>query len=246
MIREIVRIDEERCDGCGDCVPSCHEGAIEIVDGKARLSSDRLCDGLGDCLGHCPQGAIEIVRREAADYDEELVAAHLAATAPKPAAPPAAAMGGCPGSRQLRIDRPARSASAARSAPSELSHWPIQITLLPPTAPALRGARLLVAADCVPFAYADFHAKLLRGRTVMVGCPKLDDLEAYTDKLTEVIRLNDLKEILVARMEVPCCMGILQAVLAARQRAGVDVEVRDVIVGVQGNTGDEHVAMTAV
>lgn len=235
MNREIVKIDEEKCDGCGLCVPSCHEGAIAMVNGKAKLSSDQLCDGLGDCLGHCPQGAITIERREAEEYDEALVQANLAA-APAAAAP----QGGCPGSRQMSFQPPQRLGAPALAGPatgaaSELSHWPVQISLLPPTAPVLRGARLLIAADCVPIAYPNFHAHLLRGRTVMIGCPKFDDLNGYVHKLTEVIRHNQLREICVARMEVPCCIGIVQAVLEGRQRAGSEVQVSEVIVGVRGD-----------
>ncbi len=240
MIREIVRIDEEKCDGCGQCVPACHEGAIAIVGGKAKLTSDRLCDGLGDCLGECPQDAITIERREAEDFDESLVALNkvlAGQAAPVPAgAPPI--HGGCPGSRQMRFERPvpeAAAASDAASSPSELTHWPVQIMLMPPNAPVLRGSRLLVAADCVPFAYPDFHAKILRGRTLMVGCPKLDNLDFYVEKLTEVMRINELQEVCVARMEVPCCTGILQAVLEARQRAGVDLKVIEVVISTRGD-----------
>jgi len=155
---------------------------------------------------------------------------------PAPAAP--AAHGGCPGSRQLKFERPVLpplAASDGTSSPSELTHWPVQIMLMPPNSPVLRGSRLLVAADCVPFAYPDFHAKILRGRTLMVGCPKLDDLDHYVEKFTEVIRINELQEVCVARMEVPCCTGILQAVIEARRRAGVDVKVIEVVIGTRGD-----------
>jgi NAD-dependent dihydropyrimidine dehydrogenase PreA subunit len=202
MIRTVVSIDEERCNGCGECVPSCEEGAIQIVGGKARLVSDSLCDGLGACLGHCPQGAIEIERREAAPFDEEAVRRHLARPSPRRA--------------------------------SELSHWPVQLKLLPATAPVLRGAHLLVAADCVPVAYAGFHSELLRGRAVVIGCPKLDDLEDYVEKLAEVIRRNDLASLAVAHMEVPCCTGILRAVLEARRLAASALPVDDLTIGIHG------------
>jgi len=247
MIRAIVRIDQEKCDGCGDCVPACHEGAIEIVDGLARLASERLCDGIGDCLGHCPRGAITVERREAPAYDDELVAARLAATAPATVPPAQAAQHGCLGSRQLELVRPEGSAAEPGGdggALSELSQWPVQIQLLAPDAPRLRGARLLVAADCVPFAYPAFHARMLRGRALMIGCPKLDDLGAQVAKLTEVVRRNGLQDIVVARMEVPCCTGILTAVLEARRRAGLDVPVRALVVGIRGQVlaQEEHPA----
>ena len=211
--------------------------------------SDRLCDGLGACLGHCPQGAIAVERREAAEFDEAAVTQHLAATKPAPTAQtptrlptrqpaPAAHGGGCPGSRMMQFGRSAAmtlsAADAAPSAPSELTHWPVQINLLPPQAPVLHQARVLVAADCVPVAYADFHAKLLHGRVVLIGCPKFDDVAGYVERFAEIIRLNELREIVVARMEVPCCSGMLMAVLEGRRRAGVPVAVVDAVIGTRG------------
>lgn len=248
MIREIVSIDEDLCNGCGECVPSCAEGAIQIIDGKARLVSDTLCDGLGACLGHCPQGAIKIERREADEFDEAAVAAQaetpsrehsLAActeTTPTAASELPPLECGCPGTRLKmfsRSDRPDSPAPAAGQR-SELSHWPVQLRLLPPTAPVLKGARLLFAADCVPFAYRGFHADLLRDHAVVIACPKLDDPTGYVEKLTEMIRHNDLAEITVARMEVPCCGGILQMVLQARRLAESDVPVNDVLISTRG------------
>jgi NAD-dependent dihydropyrimidine dehydrogenase PreA subunit len=278
MIREIVHIDESKCDGCGLCVPACHEGAIRIVDGKARIVADRLCDGMGACLGHCPRGAITIEKREAPEFDEAAVQQHLAARGrpalavgqPAPERPRVHEEnhGGGPGSRLRSFaprhsepQAPAGAGGGAEQAqlpartmaqgggvqaggevaragsdatPSELAHWPVQLRLLPPVAPVLRGASLLIAADCVPVAYADFQSRMLRGRAVLIGCPKFDDLSSYVEKLTQIIAINGLHEILVARMEVPCCGGILGAVLEARRRAGVPVPVRDVVVGVQG------------
>jgi NAD-dependent dihydropyrimidine dehydrogenase PreA subunit len=246
MIREIVRVDEAKCDGCGVCVPTCHEGAIEIIDGKARLVADKLCDGLGACLAHCPQGAITVERREADAFDEAAVAAHLDnanATPAKPAAPPPPAKhhhhGGCPGAKLMRFDQPPATpadphAPESESPRSELSHWPVQLRLLPPGAPVLRGASLLIAADCVPVTMADFHQRLLRGRAVLIGCPKFDDLPGDVAKLTEMIRANGLKEIVVARMEVPCCMGIVLAAQEARDRAGVDIPLTGIVVGTRG------------
>jgi ferredoxin len=238
MIREIVTIDEDKCDGCGLCIPSCHEGALRLVNGKAKLVSDAVCDGLGACLGHCPRGAITIERREADPFDEAAVVvaqqADRAENAPAHACD--AGFDGCPGSRMMRF---AHAADAARTpampTPSDLTHWPVQIALLPPHAPVLRSARLLIAADCVPVAYADFHADLLRGRTVMVGCPKFDDLPAYVERLTAIMAQNELREVLVARMEVPCCTGLLRAAIEARRRAGVAVPLSEVVIGTRGN-----------
>ncbi len=204
MIRTVISIDEERCNGCGECVSACEEGAIRILHGKAKLVSDSLCDGLGACLGECPEGALEIEYREAAPFDEEAVRQHLA---------------------EVETTEPRAS---------QLSHWPVQLRLLPATAPVLRGARLLVAADCVPVAYAGFHSELLRDHVVVIGCPKLDDVEGYVEKLAEMIRCNDLAGLTVAHMEVPCCTGILRAVLEARQLAGSDLPVDDLIISIQG------------
>ena len=248
MIREIVTIDEDLCDGCGECVPACHEGALRIVDGKARLVSDRLCDGLGACLGHCPQGAIKIEPRAADAFDEAAVAAQTR----QPPAPAAAGGcpgvfqpgavsgpapgGGCPGSRLMEFGG---AQSGGEDVPvtgqrSELTHWPVQLRLLPPQAPVLKGASLLLAADCVPVACADFHARLLRNRAVVIGCPKFDDLDGYVAKLTEMIQAGGLREIVVARMEVPCCAGIVYSAVEARRRAGVDVPITEVMVGTRG------------
>ena len=250
MLRDVVTIDEALCDGCGQCIPACHEGALRIVDGKARLVSDVLCDGLGACLGHCPRGAIRVERREAAAFDEAEVARRAARTAAPPACPasrthagPADHGGGCPGSRFAQFDRSFAAHGAARPAapaeqaapPSALRHWPVQLNLLAPGAPVLQGARLLVAADCVPVACGEFHQRLLRGRAVVIGCPKFDDLAGYTERLAGMIAHNDLSEIVVARMEVPCCGGIVAAVCRARQQAGVDVPVIEVIVSTRGD-----------
>ncbi len=252
MIREIVRIDEERCDGCGLCVPACHEGAIRIENGKARLVSDRLCDGLGACLGHCPQDAITIERREADEFDEELVARQTApGHGPQTSgtAAPVPPAGGCPGSRMQRFAQPAaarsRSAGAIQETPSELTHWPVQLNLLPPRAPVLKGARLLVAADCVPVACGAFHQKLLRDRVVLIGCPKFDDLPGYVERLTAIMQCNELREIIVARMEVPCCAGIVSAVAEARRRADARTPVTEIVVSTRGEVKFERPLPTA-
>jgi NAD-dependent dihydropyrimidine dehydrogenase PreA subunit len=257
MLRELVSIDEALCDGCGLCVPACHEGALRIIDGKARLVSDVLCDGLGACLGECPRGAIQIERREAAEFDETAVAAQRTRNPVRPStqplsvasspAPPAHA-GRCPGSRYAHFGTPApqpsRNADAApdgpANPPSALTHWPVQLRLLAPSAPVLHGARLLIAADCVPVAYAGFHQKLLHGRAVVLGCPKFDDLPDYVARLAEMIRTNRLAEIVVARMEVPCCAGLLAAAKTARQQAGVSVKLSEIIVSVRGDVVTER------
>jgi NAD-dependent dihydropyrimidine dehydrogenase PreA subunit len=235
-IRKIVQIDEEKCDGCGLCVPSCHEGAIRIIDGKARLVADRLCDGLGDCLGACPRGAIRIERRQAEAFDAAAVRARQQA-----AAPPACA---CPGAlaRRIPAERPAqraaagdRAAAAAPPAPSRLGHWPVQLHLLPVASRLWEDADLLIAADCVGFALPDLHARLLAGRTVAIGCPKLDALEVYIEKLTAVLRTHQVRSLTVARMEVPCCMGLVQAVRQALAAAGrEDIALREVTVACDG------------
>ena len=204
MTRSVVSINEQLCNGCGECVPACEEGAIEIIHGKARLAADNLCEGLGACLGSCPQGAISVEQREAAPFDQEAVRRRI---------------GG--------LEAPTGHGSA-------LTHWPVQLRLLPPNAPALLGARLLVAADCVPVAYTGFHAELLRDHAVVIACPKLDDRRGYVEKLSEMIRHNDLSELTVAHMEVPCCTGILRMVLEARCLAESDLPVNDVTISIHG------------
>jgi NAD-dependent dihydropyrimidine dehydrogenase PreA subunit len=254
MLRKVVRIDEARCDGCGDCVGSCAEGAIALIGGKARLVSDVYCDGLGACLGECPQGAITVEEREAADFDEAAVGEHLRrigrpppphlAAASPPAAGPAPHAHACPGSAPRELPRrglavmadapgPA-SAPAARQGGSELGHWPVQLKLVPAGAPWLAGADLLLAADCVPFAYASFHADFLAGRKVLVGCPKLDDNQAYAAKLADLFGRNQIRSVTVVRMEVPCCGGIAWAAREGLARSGRQVPLRDVVIGIDG------------
>ena len=258
MLRKIVRIDEEKCDGCGECVPACAEGAITLVGGKARLSADVLCDGLGACLGECPRGAITVIERDAAAFDEDAVKAHLLSMgekvssrhppAPVPTARPRLAIvsdggsaphgGGCPGSRPMTLARGAGPSSVVpgpgAGGESRLGQWPVQLHLVPVNAPYFRGADLLVAADCVPFAHARFHDELLAGRALVVGCPKLDDLSAYVEKLGRIFAANDLRSVTVVRMEVPCCGGISMAARRGLEASGKDIPLRDVIVGVDG------------
>jgi len=246
VVRKIVHIDEDLCDGCGLCVPSCAEGAIRIVDGKAKLASDRLCDGLGACLGECPRGAITIVEREAEPFDEAAV--NRPARAPVHSASAGhPRMGGvppaCPGSRVMQFGGPpqhilAQAASNAPDRTSQLRQWPVQLALVPPTAPYLQGADVLLAADCVPFAYADFHNGLLAGKALLVGCPKLDDAQWYVEKLAQIILAARPTSITVAHMEVPCCSGLLRIAEMACDQAGVNVPVRSVMIGVRGDILD--------
>jgi len=242
MIREIVRIDDEKCDGCGLCVPACAEGAIRIVDGKARLIADNLCDGLGACLGHCPKDAIIIEQRQADEFDEEAVEEHLKAEGkPLPAhhAPASAhghGHGGCPSAalRTLAPKAEPAATAAAGTRPSELRQWPVQMHLVPPTAPFLKGADLLLAADCAPFAYADFHKDLLKGKALLIGCPKLDDGQAYLQKLTAMLQQNEIKRLTVVHMEVPCCSGLIMIARQAIAASGRQVPLETVRVGIQG------------
>ncbi|MGN0984986.1 MAG: ATP-binding protein [Candidatus Enterenecus sp.] len=217
MIRKIIHIDEEKCNGCGACAAACHEGAIGMVDGKAKLLRDDYCDGLGDCLPACPTGAITFVEREAAAYDEAAVRANQEK---KKSVEGGALPCGCPGSRSRAIGREDDAPAApAGEQPSRLRQWPVQIKLVPVNAPYFDGARLLVAADCTAYAYAGFHERFIRGHITLVGCPKLDGVN-YAEKLTEIISGNAIKEVTVVRMEVPCCGGIEHAVRAALQNSG--------------------------
>ena len=246
MIRKIVQIDPDKCNGCGLCVPSCAEGAIRIENGKAVLSADNLCDGLGACLGECPQDAIRIIEREADAFDETAVEEHLQKsslphTAPVYHVSPAqshhgAHHGGCPGSRAMTIERPAAGdpAPAVAKEPSRLAQWPVQLHLVPPTAPYFQDADLLIAADCVPFAYAGFHREFLAGRAVVIGCPKLDDNRFYAEKLAEIFRASNIKSITVVRMEVPCCGGIVMAARQALAASGKEIPFREVTITIQG------------
>jgi len=242
MIRKIVQIDEAKCNGCGLCVPSCAEGAIKIVNGKAQLAADNLCDGLGACLGECPQDAIRIIERAADAFDEAAVAKQLhsasaAGTVAEPQPPHGHHAGGCPGSRMMTFtpSAPASVANAADSQPSSLGQWPVQLQLVPTNAPYFQGADLLIAADCVPFAYADFHRDFLAGKGVVIGCPKLDDNNFYLEKLTELFRVSTIKSITVVRMEVPCCGGIVAAARQALAACGKEIPFREVTIGIKGD-----------
>lgn len=267
--REIVSIDEDKCDGCGLCIPACHEGAIEIVDGKARLKEEKLCDGLGDCLGECPKDAIKIEVREAEEFNEEAVAREMAEIK-------GSAGGGCPSARLNSLSRKAspcpagagNAAQAAQSSPanqsnsaapsnpadseesrtqtaagsndinlsikSQLGQWPVQLALLPETAPIFEGADLLISADCVAHAYADFHLDLLKDKKLVIGCPKLDDSQYYTEKLASIFAKNDINSITVAMMEVPCCGGLKHAVNQALSQVEKDIPVKELVFTVSG------------
>ena len=237
--RKIVKIDEEKCNGCGLCISNCAEGALQVVDGKAKLISDQFCDGLGACLGHCPEDAITVTEREAEDFDEMAVEDHLHKKhEPNPQSAP---FTGCPSSKPMNFKVPesrAESTSTALSV-SQLTHWPVQLKLVPIHAPYFQDADLLVVADCVPFAYPDFHQDFLRGKAVVVGCPKLDDIKLYKEKLTEIFKSNPIKSVTAPYMEVPCCFGLVKAVEEAIAASGKNIPLKKVKVGIQGDIKPE-------
>jgi len=240
MIREIIHINEELCNGCGLCISKCAEGALKLVDGKARLVSETYCDGLGACLGECPQNAITIEVREAAPFDEHETREYLANREFLEKRPKEPLACGCPGTAMRRLansgaetSNPAVPANASRD--SRLSHWPVQLRLVPPDAPWLRDADILICADCVPFALAGFHEQYLRGRAVLVGCPKLDDLAYYEEKLKSIFPAAQPRSVTALRMEVPCCGGIARAVINARNAAIPGMPVNIATVSVSGD-----------
>ena len=236
MIRRIIKIDEEKCNGCGLCAAACHEGAIGMVDGKAKLLRDDYCDGLGDCLPACPTGAITFEEREAAAYDHEAVQKHMAARTQQ--AHPHH-QGGCPGSMARRLNvRPAAAPVAAAAPTSQLGQWPVQIKLAPINAPYFDGAHLLIAADCTAYAYADFHNRFIKNKITLIGCPKLDEGD-YADKLTEIIRQNDIQSVTIVRMEVPCCGGIENAAKRALQASGKFIPWHVVVISTDGRIVSE-------
>jgi ferredoxin len=228
--RKVIHIDQEKCDGCGMCVPSCAEGAIQIVEGKAQLLADKFCDGLGACLGECPQGALVIEEREAEEFVGPVPGLAHAAEVPTLAAMEPEAFV-CPGSRMRQFERPATAPAAGDSA---LAHWPVKLRLVSPKAPFLKGAHLLVAADCAPFAAGDFHARFLQGKAMVCGCPKFEDTEASVAKLTAILKENDVQEITIVNMEVPCCFGLVQVVRQALEVAGKTPEVTICTLGTAG------------
>lgn len=279
VLRDIITIDEDACTGCGLCIPNCPEGALQIIDDKARLVSDLFCDGLGACIGHCPEGAISVEKREAAPYDERkvmenvvrqgenTVKAHLEhlkshgamkyyrealdfltekgidvpAGDEQPVAPFS-----CPGSaiRSLATpdespETPGSSGSSVEHRPSRLGNWPIQIKLIPPSAPYFEGADILISADCVPFARADFHEAFLKDKVLLIGCPKLDDAHLYREKLASIFRLNTINSITCLHMEVPCCHGLVTLIQAALANAGKNLPITNVEIGLKGEVKKE-------
>lgn len=229
MIRQIIHIDEEKCNGCGLCANACKEAALGIVDGKAKLLREDFCDGLGNCLPACPMNAISFVEREAPEFDEEAVKRHIESQKPARNKPEYT---GCPGMRMAQMkSRP--DACTSVEVPSMLSQWPVQIKLAGAQAPYFRGCDLLIAADCTAYAYGDFHRRYIKGRVTLIGCPKLDEVD-YAEKLGAIIRVNDIRSITVARMEVPCCGGIENAVLRAVQASGRDIPVKVDIITTDG------------
>jgi ferredoxin len=302
--RQIIKIDEDTCTGCGDCIPNCPEGALQIIDDKARIISDLFCDGLGACIGHCPVDAISIEEREAEEYDERkvmanvvkqgsnVITAHLVhlnehgqtdylnqaidylkenkmevpnlGEAPKEEPAPSAPVHACPGSAVIDLRSEKKEDTLACGCPgsavmdlkaeeelcvedveevapkgvSELRQWPVQIMLVPPNAPYFKDADLLIAADCVPFAYPDFHKDFLKNKILLVGCPKLDDTDFYLQKLTQTFQMNDIKSITIAHMEVPCCFGLVKLVNAAVGQSGKNIPVKGYIIGVKGDVSE--------
>lgn len=270
-IRKIIEIEEDLCDGCGNCIPSCPEGALQVIDGKARLVSDLFCDGLGACIGECPTGAMKVVEKEAQPYDERKVMGNIVRQGPNTikahlehlkdhgettyfsqavqylnekgvknpleSNEPTQHNSGCPGARMMDFSDRKKSSSGPANAnlDSELRQWPVQLHLVHPGAPYFRNADILVSADCVPFAYANFHQELLKGKALVIGCPKLDDTDAYKDKIKSILEMSSPKSFTVAIMEVPCCGGLYHIVQQAVSESGKNVPVNKLIIGIDGN-----------
>ncbi len=230
IVRNIVEIDEELCNGCGECIPNCAEGALKIVDGKARLVKDIYCDGMGACLGHCPQDAISIIQREAEGFDEEAVHEYLAEQKEHQTEEETLACG-CPGSAVQTLEASSPEISMKGSA---LRQWPVQLNLVPVEAPFYEGADLLVMADCVPVAYPNLHSSLLPGRIVLIGCPTFDNAQGYAEKLSLILKRNDVRSVTVAHMEVPCCSALNRIVDWAVTASGKDIPIRRHVITVKG------------
>ncbi len=244
--RKIIEIDEERCNGCGQCLLGCAEGALAIVDGKAKVISDNLCDGLGACIGECPEDALQIVEREAVPFDEEAVEAHLAAQKTQEKPQEKTMSCGCP-STQIQSFNPSPCPSAqikpqlaAGNQDSALSHWPVQIRLIPPHAPFLKGADVLVVADCVPVAFPSLHQDLMQGKVIMIGCPKFDDADEYIERFEAIFKTSGIKSLTTVVMEVPCCSGLPMMVLKGREKSGSQMPVNQVVVSTRGEILEER------
>jgi len=239
ILRKIIEIDEELCDGCGQCVPGCAEGALQIVDGKAKVVADKYCDGIGACIGECPNDALRIVEREAEEFDEKAVESYLAQKA-KESSEEKTLPCGCPSTQIQSFISPTTCQSANKPdivetvEASALSHWPVQIRLIPPDAPFLGGADLLVVADCVPIAYPSLHRDLLVGKTVMVGCPKFDDAQEYVDRFTEIFKTAEIRSVTIAIMEVPCCAGLPMMVKKGMETAAADIPIKEIVISTRG------------
>jgi NAD-dependent dihydropyrimidine dehydrogenase PreA subunit len=241
MKRDILKIDEDLCTGCGECVPNCHEGALQVIDGKVRLVSELMCDGLGACIGHCPEGAITIETREAEKYDEIRVIEQIKDKGQHHGSHHGHTEGGCPGSKERVIEKPSSSASLPESGQSELRQWPVQMHLINPNASYFHGTDLLMAADCVAYSTGGFHSKYLRGKSLAIACPKLDhNTEIYVEKLTSLIDTAKVNTITVMVMEVPCCGGLLQMVKAASARTSRKVPVKQMLVSISGEVLKEE------
>ncbi|MBN1492620.1 MAG: 4Fe-4S binding protein [Candidatus Omnitrophica bacterium] len=236
--RKIVHIDEDKCNGCGLCIPNCAEGALKIVNGKAKLVSDVFCDGLGACLGHCPQDAIHMIERESEEFDETAVEQHLENIKEKSgecaAVQPHASPRGCPGAQLKEFKKGTAGHRPSEAGPSELTQWPVQLNLVPPTAPFLKDADLVVVADCVPAAYPDFHQGILKNKKIVMGCPKFDDIEHYIEKISQMVKVSGLKSIAVAIMEVPCCSVLSRAVREAIKISNANIPFEEIIISLRG------------
>jgi len=230
VLRNIVKIDQEKCNGCGQCIPACAEGAIQIINGKAQLVKDVYCDGLGACLGKCPQDAITIEQREAEEFNEQAAHEHVQKTQKTALSQPVT----CPSTRPMQFDAQEQDETVAQRQKTELTMWPVQLKLLPPYAPFLKEADLLIAADCVPFAYPNFHQDFLKNRVLTVGCPKLDDVSLYRNKLAEIFRTANIKTVTIVNMEVPCCFGLKRLVEEAMELAGKQIPLHQVTISIKG------------
>ncbi|MBU2565642.1 MAG: 4Fe-4S binding protein [Candidatus Thermoplasmatota archaeon] len=248
--RKIIRIDEEKCDGCGLCIPSCPEGALQIVDGKAKLVKENFCDGLGACLGECPKGALTIEEKEVEEYDEEGVIAHVKEKSPEllekhlkhlkehahelPKHHSHTKITSCPSAQMVHWEKKERKVKEETRLSPELRQWPIQLQLVSAHAPYFQNADLILVADCVPFAYANFHTDFLKGKTIAIGCPKLDDVEAYIDKVTQILKNSNIKSLKVIHMEVSCCYGLVRIAKEALSKSGKDIPFETVVIGIKG------------